>query len=190
MNERIVESRPPIILRIIGIAIMLGGLRFLWKYFFTDLIATVKDPDFFPSGLPGMLFILVIGLALTAGGALAAFLTKRTIFDSMQRTVTTERGLWLYKKRGVRRFDDFTRVLSLWHSSGNSTGSTSLYDVDLLDRDGRHVNIDVFTKDAQAAELAKSLAQLMQLPVTDTSRDEWMARDDDDEDLPETREEE
>ena len=178
MHQRIIESRPPLVIRVIGIAIMLGGLHFLRKYFFTDLIASVKDPDFLPGGLIGLLIILIIGLAITGSGALMAFLQKRTVIDTMLRTVTSERGLLGFKRTESWPFSDFIRVMNLWHSESNQTSSTDIYNVELLHRNGSYVNIEVFTKNDAADELAKTLAEMLQLPITDSSRDEWMARDD------------
>ncbi len=180
MHQRVIESRPPLIVRIIGIAIMLGGMHFLRMYFFTDLIASIKDPDFIPGGLIGLLIVLVIGLVITAAGTLMAFLSKRTVIDAMHRTVTSERGIFGFKKIEHWPFSDFTRVMNLWHSESSQTGSTDIYNVELLHRDGSYVSIEVFTKNEAAAELTKALADMMQLPVTDSSRDEWMARDDKD----------
>jgi hypothetical protein len=178
MHQRIIESRPALVIRLIGIAIMLGGANFLRKYFFTDLIASIKDPDFLPGGLIGLLFILVIGLAITGGGALMAFLRKRTVVDTMLRTVTSERGMLGFKQTESWPFSDFTRVLNLCHSEQNQTGSTNLYNVELLRHNGGTVHIEVFTQSAKADELTKTLANMLQIPITDGSRDEWMARDD------------
>lgn len=178
MHQRLIESRPPLVFRIIGIAILLGGLHFLRKYFFTDLISSIKDPDFFPGGLIGLIIVLAIGLAIAGGGALMAFLSKRTVIDTMSRTVTSERGAFGFKRIESWPFNDFTRVMNLCHSETNQTGSTQLYNVELLHRDGSYVSIDVFTRNHEADELARALAEMLQLPLTDGSRDEWMARDD------------
>ncbi len=174
MNPLIIESKPPLILRVIGVAVLAGGIHFLRKYFFTDLIASIRDPDFFPVGLLGLLFILAVGLGFVAGGMVMTFMSRRTVIDVPAGTVRSERLLLGLGKVESWRIADFTQVLKLWHSEKGDSSTTTIHAISLLHRDGHQVDVDLFTREKPADELAQQLATQLHLPIKEAHRDEWL----------------
>ena len=169
-------SRPAVIVRAIGFALLLGASSFLWTYGLAPLPDLLQPGMLTLGNLLGTLVIVFAGLAIAATGWLLCFTSQVTILDPAQGKVTKIRDFYLLHREKGWRLSEFSEVVVLWHANHGKERTRYYWSVYLRHSSEALLFVELFAQEEAAETFASQVADRLGLPKTSGAELEWHER--------------